>query len=110
MRTAEVFIPKKITNLFIKKMVTNIKVKNEMSIFINDELTVNHKNETNRKIHSLAKKWQSLLSNKTFNLFDGICKVIEEDSKFKLPWTSKEVDHAIASTNKLFGIVISHTE
>jgi hypothetical protein len=72
-----------------------------MEHFLNEEIIPIHRAETNWKIHSLAKKWQSLMINKTFGLFDGICKMIETDSKFKLPWTAKEVEMAISSTKKL---------
>ena len=103
-RLSDNFIPRKITNTFIQKMMLNTRFKQEIEIFLNDELIMIHKTETNWKIHSLAKKWQSLMLNKSFDLFDGICKVIETDSKFKLPWTITEVEQAIANTKKQFGL------
>ncbi len=79
------------------------KIKSEMAHFLDEEIIAIHRAETNWKIHSLAKKWQALMANKTFDLFSGICKIIETDSKFKLPWTAKEVELAILSTKKLLG-------
>ncbi len=103
-RNADRYIPRKLTNSFIQKMAGIPKIKNEMTRFLRSEITPVHRNETNWKIHSLAKKWQGVLANKNFDLFEGICKVIELDPKFKLPWTSKEVDLAVSSTKKLFEI------
>lgn len=77
-----------------------------MAIFLDSEIIPVHRNETNWKIHSLTKKWQALLTDRNFDLFEGICKVIELDSKFKLPWTFKEVHLAVLSTKKLFEIEI----
>jgi hypothetical protein len=103
-RTIDAFIPKRISNASLEKMVSNMKIRDEMAIFLNSELSFIHKNETNWKIHSLVKKWQSMMSNKKFDLFDGVCNVIETNPKFKLPWTSVEVEQAISSTKKIFGI------
>lgn len=102
-RSVERFIPRKLTNTLIQKILAIPKIKSEMEHFLNEEIISIHKTETNWKIHSLAKKWQALMINKTFDLFSGICKMIETDSKFKLPWTAKEVQMAIASTKKLLG-------
>lgn len=105
-RNAERYIPRKLTNSFIQKMATIPKLREEMAIFLDSEIIPVHRNETNWKIHSLAKKWQALLTDRNFDLFEGICKVIELDSKFKLPWTFKEVHLAVLSTKKLFEIEI----
>jgi hypothetical protein len=72
-----------------------------MEHFLSEEIVPIHREETNWKIHSLMTKWQSLMARKSFDLFDGICKVIENDSKFKLPWTAKEVELAVEGTRKL---------
>lgn len=103
-RNSDRFIPRKLTNSFIQKMATLPKLRSKIALFLENEIIPAHRNETNWKIHLLAKKWQALLNARNYDLFEGICKVIEFDPKFKLPWTTKEVDLAIASTKKLFEI------
>ncbi len=103
-RISDNFIPKKLPKIFIHKLVSNEKIKQEMAIFLKQDLEISHKNETNWKIHFLTKKWQAIMTQKRFDLFEKICDVIEKDSKFKLPWTSNEVDQCIGLTRSLFQI------
>ena len=62
------------------------------------------KNETNKKLYSLTKKWQAIFADSDFDIFTSICKIIEEDPKFKLPWTQAEVRFAVDSIKQAFNL------
>ena len=88
-------MPKKITNGFVVKISNSPKLSQELNKYLDTMLVDEVKTETNRKMHSLSKKWQSSFLDKSHDIFDNICKVIENDPKFKLPWTINEVNSAI---------------
>ena len=90
-------MPKKITNVFVVKIISSPKLLEELNKYLDALLVEEVKNETNRKMHALSKKWQAAFLDKTHDIFDNICKVIENDPKFKLPWTLNEVNSSIES-------------
>ena len=94
-------MPKKLKNLVVQKMLAIPKIRAEMQIFVDEELMPMHQIETSWKLRSLNRRWQITFSQKAFDLFNQVCKVIETDPKFKLPWTNHEVNIAIDYVTKL---------
>ena len=76
-------------------------IENELRVFLAEHLAAIHQNEVNWKFHTVVKRWQVMISQKAYDLFQQICKVIELDPKFKLPWTAQEVEAAIEFTNNM---------
>ena len=92
------------TNSFIGTILTSEKLLTKLNEFLNKILITEMRNEANRKLHSLIKKWQMSLADNECDVFEDICKIIEEDPKFKLPWTFGEVKSAVDIIRQLFNL------
>jgi hypothetical protein len=101
---SDYLVPKALTGNIVAKIVSSPKLKSELVKFLEEEISIIHRNEANWKIYVLSKKWQKILSHKTKNTFGDMLTYIEDDRRFKLPWTSTEVEIAIASANILINV------
>lgn len=52
------------------------------------------KQEITKKLFTLVLKWVPCMQKKSFNNFSALCNYIEENPKFKLPWTLIEARDA----------------
>lgn len=85
-------------------MLKSDKFAAELSEYLKEALTLEVKHETNRKIHTLCRKWQNVFLDKSHDTFERICRTIENDPKFKMPWTQNEVNTAIESVRTNFAL------
>lgn len=97
-------IPKTISCKYIQNISKSREFLDDFFKYLNEFLLNEHVANIDKKIHAMSNDWQSLIKDRSThgNTIDDICKKIENDIKFKLPWTVKEVQTAIAAVEKLF--------
>ena len=97
-------IPKTISCKYIQNISKSKQFLDDFFTYLNEYLLNEHVANIDKKIHAMSNDWQLLLNDGlvTELTIGEICKKIEKNTKFKLPWTVKEVQTAIAAVEKLF--------
>lgn len=93
----------RVNNGIITKIIKSKRFVQMMDKYVNTELVQEQREEIQRKFFTLVKKWKKLM-DEDVDLFMSICQVIEQDPKFKTPWTVQEVIDALNMFYKNFGI------
>lgn len=97
---------KTINKSYMANITLNSDYVKKMTGFIRDELLTMEKDTIRNKINNKIEKWNSFLLRKLsferedqiLGLFDNFIKSnILENDKFKLPWSVKQIDSAIAT-------------
>lgn len=70
------------------------KLKKVAFRYITNNLDLDHRREITKKFFALLKRWIPYSKNKNFENFHSLCTYIEENPKFKLPWTVLEAREA----------------
>lgn len=93
----------RVNNSIIEKLIKSRRFLKVLLKYLNCHIYQEQKVESSRKLLSLVKKWKKILEDGS-DLFEDICSVIEEDPKFKIPWTVKEVSDAVEMFYEIFKI------
>ena len=70
------------------------KLKKTILSYMQNSLINDQKLEITRKFYKIVRKWTSLSKNKSHSTFQLVCENIENNPKFKLPWTLVETEEA----------------
>lgn len=65
--------------------------KREFKNYITSELELDHNLRIESKLFNLTAKLREMVQYQKMDILTGVCKIIQKDSKFKLPNTKKEV-------------------
>ena len=87
--------------MILEKVMTSEKFKQDVISYLDKTLVGEQTDEITRKLLGLVKKWKSTLQVHNIDVFKGLCKSIETDAKFKLPWTTHELHDAIQTFVRL---------
>lgn len=71
------------------------KFKHEVINYLSADFINEQMDEITRKLFGLVKKWKAGMNSHNIDVFKALCKSIETDAKFKLPWTVKEIRDAV---------------
>ena len=81
--------------------MTSAKFRGYVIKYLNNEFIEEQKEEITRKLFGLVKKWKGQMESHDLELFKEICRSVEHDAKFKLPWTVHELTDSVAGFVKL---------
>lgn len=93
----------RVNNGIINKIIKSKRFVRMMDRYINFHLIPEQREEIQRKFFTLVRKWKKMM-DEDVDLFKSICQVIEEDPKFKTPWTVQEVMDALNMFYRNFDI------
>lgn len=98
------YIPKTINCKYIQLISKSSQFIQDFFQCLKHELIADHSRSIEKKINSIVSEWtNSLKENKNLEtLITEICRKLEKNNKLKLPWTTKEIQTAIFSVEKLF--------
>ena len=86
---------KKINNAIMKILAKSEPFVYLLKLYCNEYLLKEYNLEISWKIFMLMKKWNKYMKSDEAEVLSGICFDIENDKKFKLPWTINEIEESV---------------
>lgn len=86
---------KKINNSIMKELLKSRSFLNILKLYCNEYLLKEFNLEISWKLFMLIKKWKKFMKPDDADVLNGICYSIENDKKFKLPWTINEIEESV---------------
>lgn len=76
---------------------------NDFLNYVNNSFIADYSAMIDVKVDNVCDKWEQMFieSNNSDKMIDYICDYVHTNKKCKLPWTIKEVEHAVDIVNKL---------
>ena len=98
----------KINNIVLKRLISSIKFRNAVYKYLADDFIAEQKEEISRKLLGLVKKWKEVMYSHNIDEFKSLCSAIENDPKFKLPWTVYELYDVVDFFVKLVSKILEN--
>jgi len=80
------------------------KLKKTILNYMQNSLIIDQKLEITRKLYKIVRKWTGLSKDKSHSTFQLVCDNIENNPKFKLPWTLVETEQAARNFCECFNV------